>query len=62
MMTTILLWFSAISVGIMAGVCFTFSVFVMRSLDAFEKPAGMIAMQSINRIIQRSLFLSLFFY
>jgi uncharacterized membrane protein len=61
MMVTMLLWFSALSVGIMAGVYFTFSVFVMRSLDALEKPAGMIAMQSINRIIQRSLFLPLFF-
>ncbi|MEP2988197.1 MAG: anthrone oxygenase family protein [Parasphingorhabdus sp.] len=60
-MITILLWFSALSVGIMAGVYFTFSVFVMRSLDALEMPMGMIAMQSINRIIQKSLFLPLFF-
>ena len=55
------LWFAAISVGIMAGVYFTFSVFVMRSLDALERPAGMVAMQSINRIIVKSLFLPLFF-
>ena len=61
MTITILLLFSALSVGLMAGVYFTFSVFVMRSLDALEMPAGMIAMQSINRIIQRSLFLPLFF-
>ena len=51
-----LLWFTAISVGIMAGVYFTFSAFVMRSLDAIEAPAGMLAMQSINRIILKSVF------
>lgn len=55
------LWFAALSVGIMAGIYFAFSVFVMQSLDALEHPAGMVAMQSINRIIQKSLFLPLFF-
>ena len=58
---TATLWFAAISVGLMAGVYFTFSVFVMQSLDALERPAGMIAMQSINRIILKSAFLPLFF-
>lgn len=57
----ILLWFSAISVGIMAGVYYTFSAFVMRSLDAIEAPSGMLAMQSINRTIVRSSFLPIFF-
>lgn len=56
-----LLWFAAISVGLMAGVYFTFSTFVMRALDDIESPSGMLAMQSINRVIQRSLFLPLFF-
>jgi len=56
-----MLWFTAISVGIMAGVYFTFSVFVMKSLDEIEAPAGMLAMQSINRIIVKSLFLPIFF-
>lgn len=60
-LTNALLWFAIISVGIMAGVYFTFSAFVMRSLDAIEKPAGMIAMQSINRVILKSAFLPLFF-
>ena len=46
LLTNLLLWFSAISVGLMAGVYFTFSAFVMRSLDAIEAPAGMLAMQS----------------
>lgn len=56
-----LLWFTAISVGIMAGVYFTFSVFVMKSLDEIDAPAGMLAMQSINRVIVKSLFLPIFF-
>ena len=55
------LWFAAISVGLMAGVYFTFSVFVMQALDAAGRPVGMAAMQSINRIILKSLFLPLFF-
>ena len=58
---TILLWFAAISAGIMAGIYFTFSAFVMRSLDAIDAPAGMLAMQSINRIIVKTIFLPIFF-
>ncbi len=58
---TATLWFAAISVGLMAGVYFAFSAFVMQSLDAAGRPTGMAAMQSINRIIVRSLFLPLFF-
>tara|TARA_R110001599_G_scaffold9041_18_gene44934 strand:- start:2798 stop:3280 length:483 start_codon:yes stop_codon:yes gene_type:complete len=58
---TATLWFAAISVGLMAGVYFAFSAFVMQALDAAGRPAGMAAMQSINRIIVRSLFLPLFF-
>ncbi|MEH6700726.1 anthrone oxygenase family protein [Parasphingorhabdus sp.] len=58
---TATLWFAALSVGLMAGVYFTFSVFVMQALDAAGRPVGMAAMQSINRIILKSLFLPLFF-
>ena len=58
---TATLWFAAISVGLMAGVYFAFSAFIMQALDAAGRPAGMAAMQSINRIIVRSLFLPLFF-
>ena len=60
-LTNLLLWFTILSVGVMAGVYFTFSAFVMRSLDAIGRPAGMLAMQSINRVIVRSVFLPLFF-
>ena len=60
-MITATLWFAAISVGLMAGIYFTFSVFVMQALDAVGQPFGMAAMQSINRVIVKSLFLPLFF-
>lgn len=56
-----LILFSLVATGIMAGVYFTFSTFVMRSLDAIDAPAGMLAMQSINRVILQSAFLPLFF-
>lgn len=56
-----LTWFAIVSVGIMAGVYFAFSAFVMKSLEAIDDPGGMIAMQSINRVILRSAFLPLFF-
>ncbi len=54
-------WFALLSAGIMAGVYFTFSVFVMRSLAELGEEPGARAMQSINRVIVRSAFLPLFF-
>lgn len=60
-LATCLIWFSAISAGIMAGVYFTFSVFAMRSFAELGDEAGARAMQSINRVIQQSAFLPLFF-
>ena len=60
-MITAILWFAALSVGLMAGIYFAFSFFVLQALDAAGRPAGMAAMQSINRVIVRSPFLPLFF-
>ncbi|NYT35818.1 DUF1772 domain-containing protein [Allopusillimonas soli] len=57
---TILLWFSAISCGLLAGLYFSFSTFIMRALGRVEAPAGMAAMNSVNAVIQRSLFMPLF--
>ncbi|MEO1489727.1 MAG: anthrone oxygenase family protein [Pseudomonadota bacterium] len=57
----VLLWFAAISAGIMAGVYFTFSAFAMRSFAQLGDEAGARAMQSINRVILKSAFLPLFF-
>ena len=55
-----LLWFACVSAGVMAGIYFTFSVFVMRSLAELGDEAGARAMQSINRVILKSAFLPLF--
>lgn len=58
--TDILLWFSAIAAGLMAGVYFAFSAFIMRALDEIERAAGAAAMNAINRVILRSLFMPFF--
>lgn len=58
---TALLWFGAVGCGVMAGVYFTFSAFVMKSLASIDTPAGIAAMQSINDVILRSTFMPLFF-
>ncbi len=58
---TALNWFGAIGCGVMAGVYFTFSAFVMKSLEGIDTAAGIKAMQSINDVILRSAFMPLFF-
>lgn len=55
-----LLWFSIVACGLLAGLYFAFSAFVMTALDRIEVPAGVAAMNSINGVIQRSLFMPLF--
>ena len=61
MILAVLLWFLAVSAAIMAGIYFTFSVFGMRALAALGDEAGARAMQSINRVIVRTIFLPIFF-
>ena len=58
--TTGLLWFSALGCGVMAGVYFAFSTFIMTSLDRLDQTAGIAAMNAINVDIVRSLFMPLF--
>jgi uncharacterized membrane protein len=60
LLTPGLLWFSAIGCGLLAGVYFAFSTFVMTSLGRIDQAAGIAAMNSINAEIVRSLFLPLF--
>ncbi len=55
-----LLWFSIVACGVLAGVYFTFSAFAMTAFGRIDVPAGVAAMNSINRVIQRSLFMPLF--
>jgi uncharacterized membrane protein len=50
-----------ISVGLIGGVFFIFSVTVMRALGRIPAPSAIAAMQEINIVIVRSLFLAAFF-
>jgi len=56
-----LLWFSAIGSGLVAGLFFAFSTFIMSALARIPQERGISAMQSINSTILRSLFMPLFF-
>jgi uncharacterized membrane protein len=56
-----LLWFCAIGSGLVAGLFFAFSTFIMPALAKIAPPHGISAMQSINSTILRSLFMPVFF-
>jgi uncharacterized membrane protein len=51
---------TALASGLMAGVYFAFSVAVMPGLRRLPAPAGVAAMQAINRAILNPLFLAVF--
>lgn len=53
--------FGAIGCGLMAGVYFAFSTFVMPALARIEPASGVAAMNSIDKVIYGSLFMPLFF-
>ena len=55
-----LLWFSAIGCGLLAGLYFAFSAFIMTALGRIEPVAGAAAMNAINSSILRSAFMPLF--
>lgn len=55
------LWVGAIGCGVMAGIYFAFSTFIMRALEGIPRSAGIAAMQTINEVIVASPFLPLFF-
>lgn len=59
-LVTALLWFSIVACGLLAGLYFTFSAFAMTAFARLDTAAGVAAMNSINRVIQRSLFMPLF--
>ncbi|WP_395846195.1 DUF1772 domain-containing protein [Cystobacter fuscus] len=52
---------AALGCGLMAGLFFTFSTFVMRALSRLPPGEGMAAMQAINSAILNPLFFTLFF-
>jgi uncharacterized membrane protein len=60
LLVTGLLWFSAIGCGLIAGLYFAFSTFIMTSLGRIDQGAGIAAMNAINVDIVRSVFLPLF--
>jgi uncharacterized membrane protein len=57
----LLLWFSAVGCGLIAGIYFAFSTFIMPALGRIEPLHAVSAMNSINSTILRSLFMPLFF-
>jgi uncharacterized membrane protein len=60
LLTPGLLWFSAIGCGLLAGLYFAFSTFVMTAFARIGQAQGIAAMNSINVEIVRSLFMPLF--
>jgi uncharacterized membrane protein len=55
-----LLWVSAIGCGLIGGLFFAFSTFVMRALGTIGQVPGILAMNAINSTILRSLFMPIF--
>ena len=55
------IWTLVIGVGVMTGVYFAFSTFIMRAFDDLPSKHAIEAMNSINQVIVKSLFLPLFF-
>ena len=60
LLITCLLWFGAIGCGLLAGVYFAFSAFIMTALGRIEQAQGISAMNSINATIVRSSFMVFF--
>lgn len=58
---TALLWAAALSSGLIAGVYFSFSGFIMQALRTMDTAQSITAMNAINEKILRSLFMPLFF-
>src|SRR5689334_8501515 len=57
---TVLLWLAAIGCGVIGGLYFAFSTFIMTALDRAGAVTGTVAMNSINVVILQSLFMPLF--
>src|SRR5882724_5385944 len=55
-----LLWFSAIGCGLLAGLYFAFSAFIMTALGRIGQVPGIMAMNAINTTIVPSLFMPCF--
>jgi uncharacterized membrane protein len=60
MLMTGVLWFCAVGCGLLAGLYFAFSTFIMTALGRIGQAAGIAAMNAINVVIVQSLFLPVF--
>lgn len=56
-----LIWFCALGCGVIGGLYFAFSTFIMTALGRIEQDQGIAAMNAINTTILRSLFMPVFF-
>jgi uncharacterized membrane protein len=56
----ILLWFCVVGCGVIGGLFFAFSTFIMTALGRIGQAHGAPAMNSINEVILRSLFMPVF--
>src|SRR4051794_10852639 len=61
LLTDGLLWIAAIGCGLLAGVYFAFSTFIMTALGRIGQAHGIAAMNAINVEIVKSLFMPAFF-
>lgn len=57
---TVTLWLSAIGCGLIGGIYFAFSAFIMTALSGIAPSSAVAAMNAINAIILRSLFMPVF--
>lgn len=60
-LVTSLLWIAALGSGLMAGVYFAFSGFIMKAFGKIELAQSIAAMNAINETILRSSFMPVFF-
>jgi uncharacterized membrane protein len=58
--TTVLLWFCALGCGLLGGLYFAFSAFIMQALDRAGTAHAVPAMNAVNVYIVRSPFMPLF--
>ncbi|NJS13437.1 MAG: DUF1772 domain-containing protein [Sphingopyxis sp.] len=52
---------SSAACGVMAGIYFAFSVFIMKAFASMPGPSGAVAMRAINDVILKTAFMPLFF-
>lgn len=58
--TTALLWVCALGCGLIGGLYFAFSTFIMTALGRLDQASGVAAMNAVNAVILRSLFMPVF--